>query len=89
MVLQTFLLKRITPRSFERFLNEFDFSYLNIKSQRMVTVIKKGTPKNEIREKIRIVTARLSGKNPMKFAGKLKEIKDPLEYQIAIRNEWK
>jgi hypothetical protein len=55
----------------------------------MLTVIKKGTPTNEIREKIRTVTSRLSDKNPMKFAGKLKDIQDPLEYQIALRNEWK
>lgn len=55
----------------------------------MVTVIKKGTPIKEIRKRIQAITSRQSLKNPMKYAGKLKISQDPLEFQIAMRNEWK
>lgn len=54
----------------------------------MLTVIKKGTPKKEIRERIRTATSRIPEKDIMKYAGSLKISQDPLEYQIEMRNEW-
>lgn len=55
----------------------------------MLTIIKKGTPKKEIREKIQSATSRLPEKDIIKYAGKLQILKDPLEYQMEMRNEWK
>jgi len=54
----------------------------------MVTIIKKGTSKKEIHDRIGAAISRLPEKNIMKYAGKLKITRDPLEYQIEMRNEW-
>jgi hypothetical protein len=54
----------------------------------MVTVIKKGTPKEEIKKRINEVVSKTSKRDIMKYAGKLKTSIDPLEYQKQIRDEW-
>ncbi len=54
----------------------------------MVTVIKKGTPKEEIKKRINEVVSKTSKRDIMKYAGKLKTGIDPLEYQKQIRDEW-
>jgi hypothetical protein len=54
----------------------------------MVTVIKKGTPKDEIKKKIDEVVLKTPKKDIRKYAGKLKMDIDPLEYQRQMRNEW-
>ncbi len=54
----------------------------------MLTIIKKGTPKKEIRERILRASSRVPEKEIMQYAGRLKISQDPLEYQIEIRNEW-
>ena len=54
----------------------------------MVTVIKKGTPKEEIKKRINEVVAKTSKRDIMKYAGKLKISIDPLEYQKQMRDEW-
>ena len=54
----------------------------------MVTVIKKGTPKDEIKKKIDEVVSQTPKKSIKKFAGALKTDIDPLEYQKQIRDEW-
>jgi hypothetical protein len=55
----------------------------------MVTIIKKGTPKDEIKKRVKEVVDKTPGKKIMKYAGKLKTEIDPLEYQRQIRDEWK
>lgn len=54
----------------------------------MVTIIKKGTSKKEIHDRINAVISRLPEKDIMKYGGKLKITRNPLEYQIGMRNEW-
>ena len=54
----------------------------------MVTVIKKGTSKEEIKQKIDAVVAKAPKKDIMPYAGKLITDIDPVEYQRQIRNEW-
>ncbi len=59
----------------------------------MVTVIKKGTPKEEIKKRINEVVSKTSKRDIMKYAGKLKMEADgrpidPLEYQRQMRDEW-
>lgn len=54
----------------------------------MVTVIKKGTSKEEIKKRINEVVSKSSKKNIRKYAGTLKTSIDPLEYQKKLRNEW-
>lgn len=54
----------------------------------MVTVIKKGTPKAEIRKKMDTVLARGRNNSILKYAGTLKTDIDPLTYQKDLRNEW-
>jgi len=54
----------------------------------MVTIIKKGTPKEEIKRRINEVVSKTSQKDIMKYAGKLKTRIDPLVYQRQIRDEW-
>lgn len=54
----------------------------------MVTVIKKGTSKEEIKRKINEVVSKTSKSDILKYAGKLKMDIDPLEYQKKLRNEW-
>lgn len=54
----------------------------------MVTIIKKGTPRKEIKKRINDVVSKSHSRNIKKYAGKLKLDIDPLEYQRHIRNEW-
>ena len=54
----------------------------------MVTIIKKGTPREEIRKRINEVVSKTLKKDIMKYAGKLKAKIDPLVYQREMRNEW-
>ena len=54
----------------------------------MVTVIKKGTPKEEIKKRIEEAISKAPKKDIMKYAGKLKTDIDPLEYQKQMRDEW-
>lgn len=59
----------------------------------MVTVIKKGTPKEEIKKRINEIVSKASKRDIMKYAGKLKMAAgdcpiDPLEYQRQMRDEW-
>jgi len=50
----------------------------------MVTIIKKGTPKEQIDE----VVSKTAQKDIKKYAGALKIDIDPLEYQKQMRDEW-
>jgi hypothetical protein len=54
----------------------------------MVTKIKKGTSKEEIRNWMEAVISRYPKKNNLKYEGKLKTEIDPLEYPSEMRNEW-
>jgi len=54
----------------------------------MVTVIKKGTPKEEIKRQIDEVVTKAPKRDIMKYAGKLKMDVNPLEYQKQMRDEW-
>ena len=54
----------------------------------MVTIIKKGTPKKEIRQRINKVISKKPKRSIMKYAGKLKTDIDPLDYQKKMRDEW-
>lgn len=55
----------------------------------MVTIIKKGTPKDEIMKRLKNAVSKSRKRNIMKYAGKLKLEVDPLDYQKQMRNEWK
>lgn len=55
----------------------------------MITVIKKGTPKREITERVNEVFLKAPKRDILKYAGTLKSDIDPLEYQRHIRNEWR
>lgn len=55
----------------------------------MITVIKKGTPKEEIKKKIDEIVSKSQRMSLMKYAGKLKTDIDPLLYQQKMRDEWK
>jgi len=55
----------------------------------MVTIIKKGTPRDEIKKQINEAVAKTSKRNIKKYAGKLNLNVDPLIYQIQMRDEWK
>ncbi|MGV3508153.1 MAG: hypothetical protein ACO1N7_02600 [Sphingobacteriaceae bacterium] len=55
----------------------------------MITVIKKGTSKEEIKKRITEAVSKTPKNEIMKFARKLKTDIDPLEYQTTLRNEWK
>lgn len=54
----------------------------------MVTIIKKGTPKEEIKKRVDEAISKTPKKDIMKYAGKLKTDIDPLEYQRRMRDEW-
>ena len=54
----------------------------------MVTVIKKGTPKEEIKKRVDEAISKTSKKDILKYAGKLKTDIDPLDYQRQMRDEW-
>ncbi|MBC7916062.1 MAG: hypothetical protein H7Y07_18300 [Pyrinomonadaceae bacterium] len=55
----------------------------------MLTIIAKGTSKEEINQRINKAISKNPKKDVMKFAGKLKLAIDPLQYQAQMRNEWK
>jgi hypothetical protein len=55
----------------------------------MVTIIKRGTSKKEIEQRIKGVISKLPKNDILKFAGKLKTDIDPSLYQMKMRNEWK
>lgn len=54
----------------------------------MVTIIKKGTPKEEIKKKINEAVYKATKRDIKQYAGALKMDIDPLEYQKQIRDEW-
>ncbi len=54
----------------------------------MVTIIKKGTPKDEIKKRIDQVISKKTTGNILQYAGKLKTDIDPMEYQKKMRSEW-
>ncbi len=54
----------------------------------MVTIIKKGTPKEEIKKRVNEIVSKSPKRDIMKYAGKLKTDIDPLEYQKQMRDEW-
>lgn len=56
--------------------------------QIMVTIIKKGTPKGEIKKRVNEVVSKSPKGDIMKYAGKLQTDIDPLDYQRQMRNEW-
>ncbi|MGV3538693.1 MAG: hypothetical protein ACO1OQ_02720 [Rufibacter sp.] len=58
-------------------------------TKEMVTVIKKGASKEEIRKQLAAVIPQSSKKNILEFAGKLKTAINPLEYQKQMRDEWR
>ena len=56
----------------------------------MVTIIKKGTPKNELKKLIDEAVSKTPLKVDLKkYVGVLKTDINPLDYQRQIRNEWK
>ena len=55
----------------------------------MVTIIKKGTPRDEIKKRITNAVSQSRKRGIGKYAGKLKLQVDPLDYQQQMRNEWK
>ncbi len=55
----------------------------------MVTIIKKGTPRDEIKKRITNAVSKSRKRDIKKYAGKLKLEVDPLDYQKQMRNEWK
>ena len=54
----------------------------------MITVIKKGTPKEEIKRRVNAIISKAPKRDIMKYAGRLKTDIDPLEYQKKMRDEW-
>lgn len=54
----------------------------------MTTVIKKGTSKDEIKRRLKIVISKFPKQDIMKYAGALKTDIEPLQFQIEMRNEW-
>ena len=55
----------------------------------MITIIKKRTPKNELKKLIDEVVSKTPPKDDLKkYAGVLKTDIDRIDYQRQIRNEW-
>ena len=54
----------------------------------MVTVIKKGTSKDEIKKQIDKIVSKNPKKDIKKYAGKLTLNVDPLVFQRQMRDEW-
>ena len=54
----------------------------------MVTIIKKGTSKEEIKKQVDKAISKTPKKDITKYAGKLRTDIDPLEYQRQMRDEW-
>ena len=55
----------------------------------MVTVIKKGTPREEIRRRINEIVSQKPKEDLRKYAGTLATEINPLDYQKLMRDEWK
>ncbi len=55
----------------------------------MVTIIKKGTPRDEIKKRITIAVSKSRKRDISKYAGVLKLEINPLDYQKQMRDEWK
>lgn len=55
----------------------------------MLTLIKKGSSKKEIRKKLELIFSKRKKNNLLEFAGKLKTDIDPVEFQKQMRNEWR
>lgn len=54
----------------------------------MITVIKKGTPKKEIKKRINEAISKTPKRDIPKYAGKLKMDIDPVAYQRQLRDKW-
>ncbi|HUH33646.1 MAG TPA: hypothetical protein VLZ28_06805 [Daejeonella sp.] len=54
----------------------------------MVTIIKKGTTKEEIGKQIDKVVSKSPRKDIREFAGKMNIDLDPLKFQRQMRDEW-
>ncbi len=54
----------------------------------MVTVIKKGTPKEDVRKQVEEVIKKTTKSSILQYAGKLKTDIDPLVFQRKLRDEW-
>jgi hypothetical protein len=54
----------------------------------MITIIKKGTPRDEIKRRLDKIISKKTSSNILKYAGKLKTVIDPVEYQKQMRDEW-
>ncbi len=54
----------------------------------MVTIIKKGTSKDDIKKKIKEAFDKKPVSDILRYAGTLKTKIDPLEYQKQMRDEW-
>jgi hypothetical protein len=55
----------------------------------MATVIKKGTSKKEVNERIQKVGKPTKYSELSQLAGKLSSKIEPMDYQHKVRNEWK
>jgi hypothetical protein len=55
----------------------------------MITVIKKGASKEEIKKSLDNAVAKSAKEDIRKYAGKLKTEIDPLEYQKKMRDGWR
>ena len=55
----------------------------------MITVIKKGTPKEEVNKKLNEAIKKTSKTSILKHAGTLTTDIDPIDYQRQLRDEWK
>ena len=55
----------------------------------MITIIKKGTPREDIKKQITNAVSGSRKRDISKYAGKLKLEVDPLDYQKQMRDEWK
>lgn len=56
--------------------------------QKMVTIIRRGTPIDKMRKLLNEAFSKAPEKNIKKYAGVLHTDIDPLEYQKQMRNEW-
>jgi hypothetical protein len=54
----------------------------------MVTILKKGTPIDEMSKQVDALVSKSPKKDILKYAGKLKTSIDPLEFQKKMRDEW-
>lgn len=62
---------------YSKFNQCLNYYLCRIRSKKMVIVIKKGTPKGEIKKRINDLISRSKGRDIMKYAGKLNLNIDP------------